>query len=309
MFKSIQKLVTAATEQELPLSEVIINQEIQSSGQSREQIFNRMKKNLATMKAAVERGTSGQGVHSATGLTGGQAVKIKAYRKNHRTLAGDAMMAAVEGAIATNEVNAAMGVICATPTAGSSGTLPGILFALRDRLNLTEEQMVRFLFTAGGTGMIIANKASIAGASGGCQAEVGSASAMGAAAAVEVAGGTPQQSAHALAIAMSNLLGLVCDPLAGLVEVPCVNRNATGAGNALIAADLALAGCTSVVPADEVIEAMDKIGRQMPVELRETGLGGLAGTPTGQQIKLKIFGKELESWEPPNEFRLKLWMP
>lgn len=295
MFKSIQKLVTAATEQELPLSEVIINQEIQSSGQSREQIFNRMKKNLATMKAAVERGTSGQGVHSATGLTGGQAVKIKAYRKNHRTLAGDAMMAAVEGAIATNEVNAAMGVICATPTAGSSGTLPGILFALRDRLNLTEEQMVRFLFTAGGMGMIIANKASIAGASGGCQAEVGSASAMGAAAAVEVAGGTPQQSAHALAIAMSNLLGLVCDPLAGLVEVPCVNRNATGAGNALIAADLALAGCTSVVPADEVIEAMDKIGRQMPVELRETGLGGLAGTPTGQQIKLKIFGKELES--------------
>jgi L-serine dehydratase len=295
MFKSIQELVTAATEQELPLSEVIINQEIQSSGQSREQIFNRMKKNLATMKAAVERGTSGQGVHSATGLTGGQAVKIKAYRKNHRTLAGDAMMAAVEGAIATNEVNAAMGVICATPTAGSSGTLPGILFALRDRLNLTEEQMVRFLFTAGGMGMIIANKASIAGASGGCQAEVGSASAMGAAAAVEVAGGTPQQSAHALAIAMSNLLGLVCDPLAGLVEVPCVNRNATGAGNALIAADLALAGCTSVVPADEVIEAMDKIGRQMPVELRETGLGGLADTPTGQQIKLKIFGKELES--------------
>lgn len=295
MFKSIQKLVTAATEQELPLSEVIINQEIQSSGQSREQIFNRMKKNLATMKAAVERGTSGQGVHSATGLTGGQAVKIKAYRKNHRTLAGDAMMAAVEGAIATNELNAAMGVICATPTAGSSGTLPGILFALRDRLNLTEEQMVRFLFTAGGMGMIIANKASIAGASGGCQAEVGSASAMGAAAAVEVAGGTPQQSAHALAIAMSNLLGLVCDPLAGLVEVPCVNRNATGAGNALIAADLALAGCTSVVPADEVIEAMDKIGRQMPVELRETGLGGLADTPTGQQIKLKIFGKELES--------------
>ena len=309
MFKSIQELVTAATEQELPLSEVIINQEIQSSGQSREQIFNRMKKNLATMKAAVERGTSGQGVHSATGLTGGQAVKIKAYRKNHRTLAGDAMMAAVEGAIATNEVNAAMGVICATPTAGSSGTLPGILFALRDRLNLTEEQMVRFLFTAGGMGMIIANKASIAGASGGCQAEVGSASAMGAAAAVEVAGGTPQQSAHALAIAMSNLLGLVCDPLAGLVEVPCVNRNATGAGNALIAADLALAGCTSVVPADEVIEAMDKIGRQMPVELRETGLGGLADTPTGQQIKLKIFGKELESWELPNEFRLKLWMP
>ncbi len=180
------------------------------------------------MKAAVERGTSGQDVHSATGLTGGQAVKVKEYRQTHRTLSGDAMMAAVEGAIATNEVNAAMGVICATPTAGSSGTLPGILFALNDRLKFTEDQMLHFLFTAGGMGMIIANKASIAGASGGCQAEVGSASAMGAAAAVEIAGGTPVQSANALAIAMSNLLGLVCDPLAGLVEVPCVNRNATG---------------------------------------------------------------------------------
>ena len=295
MFKSIDELVTTATNQGLPLSEVIINQEILTSGKSREQIFQRMRNNLATMKVAVERGTSGQGVHSATGLTGGQAVKVKEYRQTHRTLSGDAMMAAVEGAIATNEVNAAMGVICATPTAGSSGTLPGILFALNDRLKLTEDQMLRFLFTAGGMGMIIANKASIAGASGGCQAEVGSASAMGAAAAVEIAGGTPVQSANALAIAMSNLLGLVCDPLAGLVEVPCVNRNATGAGNALIAADLALAGCTSLVPADEVIAAMDKIGRQMPVELRETGLGGLAGTPTGQQIKLRIFGKDLES--------------
>ncbi|MCT3457382.1 L-serine ammonia-lyase, iron-sulfur-dependent, subunit alpha [Limosilactobacillus fermentum] len=291
MLKSIDELVTTATNQGLPLSEVIINQEILTSGKSREQIFQRMRNNLATMKAAVERGTSGQGVHSATGLTGGQAVKVKEYRQTHRTLSG----AAVEGAIATNEVNAAMGVICATPTAGSSGTLPGILFALNDRLKLTEDQMLHFLFTAGGMGMIIANKASIAGASGGCQAEVGSASAMGAAAAVEIAGGTPVQSANALAIAMSNLLGLVCDPLAGLVEVPCVNRNATGAGNALIAADLALAGCTSLVPADEVIAAMDKIGRQMPVELRETGLGGLAGTPTGQQIKLRIFGKDLES--------------
>lgn len=283
MFKSIDELVTTATNQSLPLSEVIINQEILTSGKSREQIFQRMRNNLATMKVAVERGTSGQGVHSATGLTGGQAVKVKEYRQTHRTLSGDAMMAAVEGAIATNEVNAAMGVICATPTAGSSGTLPGILFALNDRLKLTEDQMLRFLFTAGGMGMIIANKASIAGASGGCQA------------AVEIAGGTPVQSANALAIAMSNLLGLVCDPLAGLVEVPCVNRNATGAGNALIAADLALAGCTSLVPADEVITAMDKIGRQMPVELRETGLGGLAGTLTGQQIKLRIFGKDLES--------------
>lgn len=203
------------------------------------------------------------------------------------------MMAAVENAIATNEVNAAMGVICATPTAGSSGTLPGALFMLEQRLGLSEDQMIRFLFTAGGLGLIIANHAGIAGATGGCQEEVGSASAMAAAAAVEAAGGSPEQSSQALAIALSNLLGLVCDPIAGLVEIPCVKRNAIGAGNALIAADMALAGCTSMIPADECISALDKVGRSMSVDLRETGLGGLAGTPTGQAIKAKIFGKEI----------------
>ena len=202
-------------------------------------------------------------------------------------------MSAVQSAIATNEVNAAMGVICATPTAGSSGTLPGVLFTLEKRLGLDEEQMVRFLFTAGGFGMVIANNACIAGATGGCQAEVGSAAGMGAAAAVEVAGGTPKQSANAMAIAISNLLGLVCDPIAGLVEVPCINRNAIGSSNALISADMALAGCESMIPADEVISAMDKVGKNMPESLRETGIGGLAGTPTGQEIRMRIFGKNL----------------
>ncbi len=201
-------------------------------------------------------------------------------------------MAAVQNAVATNEVNASMGVICATPTAGSSGTLHGVLFLLEKRMDLSEEQMIRFLFTAGGFGLVIANNAEIAGATGGCQAEVGSASAMGAAAAVEAAGGSAEQSAQAMSIAMSNLLGLVCDPIAGLVEVPCVKRNAIGAGNALISADMALAGCTSVIPADECIDAMKKVGHQMPASLRETGIGGLAGTPTGQAIKAKIFGKD-----------------
>ena len=164
---------------------------------------------------------------------------------------------------------------------------------LEQRLGLSEDQMIRFLFTAGGLGLIIANHAGIAGATGGCQEEVGSASAMAAAAAVEAAGGSPEQSSQALAIALSNLLGLVCDPIAGLVEIPCVKRNAIGAGNALIAADMALAGCTSMIPADECISALDKVGRSMSVDLRETGLGGLAGTPTGQAIKAKIFGKEI----------------
>ena len=292
MYNHIKEIVADSEKTGKPISELIIEQECQMSGLPREKVWNKMKYNLETMRDAVKKGRSGNGVFSSTGLTGGEAVKIKKYIEKGHTLSGDTIMTAVQNAVATNEVNAAMGVICATPTAGSSGTLPGVLFLLEKRLNLTEEQMIHFLFTAGGFGMVIANNAEIAGATGGCQAEVGSASAMGAAAAVEAAGGTAEQSAQALSIAMSNLLGLVCDPIAGLVEVPCVKRNAIGAGNALIAADMALAGCTSVIPADECIDAMKKVGHQMPASLRETGIGGLAGTPTGQAIKAKIVGED-----------------
>lgn len=293
MYASIEELVSDATIKNLPISELVIQAECNDMNVSRNDVWRKMKHNLDTMRLAVSRGAHGIGVHSKTGLTGGDAVKIKDYRKSHKTLSGDMIMSAVQSAIATNEVNAAMGVICATPTAGSSGTLPGVLFTLEKRLGLDEEQMVRFLFTAGGFGMVIANNACIAGATGGCQAEVGSASGMGAAAAVEVADGTPKQSANAMAIAISNLLGLVCDPIAGLVEVPCINRNAIGSSNALISADMALAGCESMIPADEVISAMDKVGKNMPESLRETGIGGLAGTPTGQEIRMRIFGKNL----------------
>ncbi|MBB1129271.1 L-serine ammonia-lyase, iron-sulfur-dependent, subunit alpha [Limosilactobacillus balticus] len=293
MYQSVKDLVQTAETQRKPLSELVIAAECHESGLNREEVWQRMRANLLTMRAAIKQGENELGVRSKTGLTGGEAIKLKKYRAKGKTLSGDVMMAAVENAIATNEVNAAMGVICATPTAGSSGTLPGALFMLEQRLGLNEDQIIRFLFTAGGLGLIIANHAGIAGATGGCQEEVGSASAMTAAAAVEAAGGTPEQSSQALAIALSNLLGLVCDPIAGLVEIPCVKRNAIGAGNALIAADMALAGCTSMIPADECISALDKVGRSMPVELRETGLGGLAGTPTGQAIKTKIFGKEI----------------
>ncbi|MCH4004257.1 L-serine ammonia-lyase, iron-sulfur-dependent, subunit alpha [Lactobacillus crispatus] len=294
MFNHVSEIVEASKKENKPISQLIIEQETKNSGLSEQEVWNKMKYNLSTMQAAVKRGQEGNGVFSKTGLTGGEAVKIKNYRKKGHTLSGDTIMQAVQNAIATNEVNASMGIICATPTAGSSGTLPGVLFMLQKRMNLTEEQMIRFLFSAGGFGMIIANNAEIAGATGGCQAEVGSASAMGAAAAVEIAGGTADQSAQALSIAISNLLGLVCDPIAGLVEVPCVKRNAIGAGNALIAADMALAGCTSVIPADECIEAMKEVGHGLPESLRETGLGGLAGTPTGQSIKAKIFGRNVK---------------
>lgn len=293
MYQSVKDLVRTAEIQQKALSELVIEAECHESGSNRKEVWQRMQSNLLTMRAAIKQGENELGVRSKTGLTGGEAIKLKKYRAERKTLSGDVMMAAVENAIATNEVNAAMGVICATPTAGSSGTLPGALFMLEKRLGLSEDQMIRFLFTAGGLGLIIANHAGIAGATGGCQEEVGSASAMAAAAAVEAAGGSPEQSSQALAIALSNLLGLVCDPIAGLVEIPCVKRNAIGAGNALIAADMALAGCTSMIPADECISALDKVGRSMPVDLRETGLGGLAGTPTGQAIKAKIFGKEI----------------
>ncbi|EEI65977.1 L-serine dehydratase, iron-sulfur-dependent, alpha subunit [Limosilactobacillus reuteri CF48-3A] len=293
MYQSVKDLVRTAEIQQKALSELVIEAECHESGSNRKEVWQRMRSNLLTMRAAIKQGENGLGVRSKTGLTGGEAIKLKKYRAKGKTLSGDVMMAAVENAIATNEVNAAMGVICATPTAGSSGTLPGALFMLEQRLGLSEDQMIRFLFTAGGLGLIIANHAGIAGATGGCQEEVGSASAMAAAAAVEAAGGSPEQSSQALAIALSNLLGLVCDPIAGLVEIPCVKRNAIGAGNALIAADMALAGCTSMIPADECISALDKVGRSMSVDLRETGLGGLAGTPTGQAIKTKIFGKEI----------------
>ncbi|MCC4324765.1 L-serine ammonia-lyase, iron-sulfur-dependent, subunit alpha [Limosilactobacillus reuteri] len=293
MYQSVKDLVRTAEIQQKALSELVIEAECHESGSNRKEVWQRMRSNLLTMRAAIKQGENELGVRSKTGLTGGEAIKLKKYRAKGKTLSGDVMMAAVENAIATNEVNAAMGVICATPTAGSSGTLPGTLFMLEQRLGLKEDQMIRFLFTAGGLGLIIANHAGIAGATGGCQEEVGSASAMAAAAAVEAAGGSPEQSSQALAIALSNLLGLVCDPIAGLVEIPCVKRNAIGAGNALIAADMALAGCTSMIPADECISALDKVGRSMPVDLRETGLGGLAGTPTGQAIKANIFGKEI----------------
>jgi len=206
MFDSVKEIVDTANKTGKAISELIIEDEIKTSGLSRAEIWKKMQFNLQTMQKAVKRGESGKGVISSTGLTGGEAVKVAKYRQTHKTLSGDTMMGAVQAAMATNEVNAALGIICATPTAGSSGTLPGVIASLEKRLNLDEDALVRFLFTAGGLGLVIANHAGIAGATGGCQAEVGSASAMGAAAAVEAAGGTPQQCAEALSIAISNLL-------------------------------------------------------------------------------------------------------
>ncbi|HCY1724136.1 TPA: L-serine ammonia-lyase, iron-sulfur-dependent, subunit alpha [Staphylococcus aureus] len=290
MFDSIRETIDYAVENNMSFVDIMVKEEMELSGKSRDEVRAQMKQNLDVMRDAVIKGTTGDGVESVTGYTGHDAAKLRDYNETHHALSGYEMIDAVKGAIATNEVNAAMGIICATPTAGSSGTIPGALFKLEKTHDLTEEQMIDFLFTSALFGRVVANNASVAGATGGCQAEVGSASAMAAAAAVAIFGGSPEASGHAMALAISNLLGLVCDPVAGLVEIPCVMRNAIGSGNALISADLALAGIESRIPVDEVIEAMDKVGRNLPASLRETGLGGLAGTPTGEAIKRKIFG-------------------
>ncbi|HDJ5156348.1 TPA: L-serine ammonia-lyase, iron-sulfur-dependent, subunit alpha [Staphylococcus aureus] len=290
MFDSIRETIDYAVENNMSFADIMVKEEMELSGKSRDEVRAQMKQNLDVMRDAVIKGTTGDGVESVTGYTGHDAAKLRDYNETHHALSGYEMIDAVKGAIATNEVNAAMGIICATPTAGSSGTIPGALFKLEKTHDLTEEQMIDFLFTSALFGRVVANNASVAGATGGCQAEVGSASAMAAAAAVAIFGGSPEASGHAMALAISNLLGLVCDPVAGLVEIPCVMRNAIGSGNALISADLALAGIESRIPVDEVIEAMDKVGRNLHASLRETGLGGLAGTPTGEAIKRKIFG-------------------
>lgn len=288
MFRTVKELVEIAETKEIPISEVMILQEMEVKDKTREELFFEMEKNLQVMEQAIDRAL--QGVESVTGLTGGDAVRVQQYMKEKTPLSGPILLDAVSKAMGTNEVNAAMGIICATPTAGSAGCVPGTLFAVKNQLNPTREQMIRYLFTAGAFGFVVANNAFISGAAGGCQAEIGSAGAMASAAIVEMAGGTPQQSAEAFAITLKNMLGLVCDPVAGLVEVPCVKRNALGSSQAIVSADLALAGVKSRIPADEVIGAMYRIGRQMPSSLRETGEGGLADTPTGRLLKEKIFG-------------------
>ncbi|ADH99213.1 L-serine ammonia-lyase, iron-sulfur-dependent, subunit alpha [Salisediminibacterium selenitireducens] len=289
MFRNVSELINQAESEQIQISEVMIRQEMAIHDLSREEVFSKMERNLDVMEKAVQRGIHEE-VKSLTGLTGGDGKKLHEYMKHKRPLSGHTMLDAVSKAMATNEVNAAMGTICATPTAGSAGVVPGTLFAVKEQLNPTREEMLRYLFVSGAFGFVVANNASISGAAGGCQAEVGSASGMAAAAIVEMAGGTPAQSAEAMAIALKNMLGLVCDPVAGLVEVPCVKRNAAGASNAMVAADMALAGITSRIPCDEVIDAMFKIGQTMPSALRETGEGGLADTPTGRRYREKIFG-------------------
>lgn len=290
MFRTVRELIELAEIKQVKMSEIMIEREMSLYEVSRDELRAKMAINLQAMEEAIEKGL--KGVRSMSGLTGYDAVKLQTYMKEQEPLSGYLLLDAVSKAVATNEVNAAMGKVCATPTAGSAGCVPGVLFAVRERLKPTDDEMIDFLFTAGAFGFIVANNAFISGAAGGCQAEIGSASAMAAAALVEMAGGTPKQSAHAFSMTMKNMLGLVCDPVAGLVEVPCVKRNALGASQAIVSADMALAGVESKIPTDEVISAMYRVGKQMHGSLKETAEGGLAQTPTGKRLAKEIFNQK-----------------
>lgn len=268
----------------LKISEVVYQNEMESSQQSQQMLFERMRKTLKVMRKSVATGLSSER-RSLSGLVGGDAAKVEARRKKGESLVGEQLSGVIAKALAVSEVNACMGKIVAAPTAGSCGVIPAVLLTVEENRKVSEQDLLLALFTAAGLGMIIAERANVSGSEGGCQAEIGSAAAMAAAAAVELGGGTPRQTADAAAIAMKSMLGLVCDPVGGLVEVPCVKRNATGAMIAMAAAEMALSGVKSAIPIDEVIDAMGGIGKQMPCTLRETAQGGLAMTPTGRRIQ------------------------
>jgi len=282
-FYNVKDLIEEAEKRSVTIGRVVKEMEAENLEVPVEQVEERMLAQWLTMKKSAEIGLS-EPKKSMGGLIGGEGKKLNDYRQNNKTLAGQKMNKAVSRALTIAEVNASMGKIVAAPTAGSCGIIPGVLLTVQEELNLDDRRIVEGLFTASGIGIIIAQKASISGAEGGCQAECGAAAAMAAGALVELAGGVPSQAGEACAMALKNVLGLVCDPVAGLVEVPCAKRNALGASLALVSADMALAGIKSVIPVDEVIVAMGEVGCSLPDSLRETAKGGLAATPTGKKL-------------------------
>ena len=284
------ELIDICKEKNLKIWEYGLNVEVEESGNSKDILMDKMNKTLQVMKQSANLGMEKE-VKSVSGLIGGDAYKLKKYSDSNKSLTGSLMVKAMARALSSSEVNAAMGKIVACPTAGSCGILPAALISAGEALNKSDEDLVKALFTASVVGVIIAKNATLAGAEGGCQAECGSAAAMATASIVELMGGTVEQSLDAAAIVIKNILGLVCDPVAGLVEIPCAKRNAAGVVSSLTSADMVMAGVKSAIPFDDTVSAMYKVGRQLPMELRETALGGLATTPTGIKLKNKVFNK------------------
>lgn len=280
MYQSLDEAIAAANDTGVSLGEIALRAEVEPGLLDRATVEARLAQALAVMRRSIEQGLTGE-LHSVSGLVGGDAAKLVA---GSGPMAGTLFNEVLAGALAVQEVNAAMGIIVAAPTAGGAGVLPGVLLALGKRVGASDQMLVSALAVAGLVGAVTAARASLSGAAGGCQAETGVGAAMAAAAGVELLGGTPIQAGHAAALTLQGTLGLVCDPLGGLVEVPCVYRNATGGAMALAGIEMALAGIEFPIPIDEVIDAMGEIGASMDVRYKETAGGGLAATPTGRRL-------------------------
>jgi L-serine dehydratase len=289
-FETMQELAALAEAEGCTIGRLMLTEQAAESGKSEDEEFTKMAGYYAIMKEAVLKGISGNTL-SRSGLTGNDAYRVMQYLAANEASSGTDAARAMGYALAVSEVNAAMGRIVATPTAGSCGVIPGVFFSSQQRFGWPDEHMVMGLFCAGAIGYVVANNSFISGAEGGCQAEIGSAIAMAAGAMVELRGGTPTQAVHAVGLALKNTLGLICDPVAGLVEIPCIVRNGFGAVTALAAADMALAGVRSVIPTDEVVQVMHEVGSAMPEKHRETAKGGLAQTPTGRAIMERLTGR------------------
>lgn len=287
-YDSIAAICEAAEQQKRSISALVLSDQAEQMELSEEALYEQMKNSLQVMQEAVREGKKPD-LYSMSGLTGGDAARMEAYAAGGG-ITGTFLNRAMARAVAVSEYNAAMGRIVASPTAGSCGILPGTVVTLLEEGRCEEHAAVMALFTAGAVGMVIAKNASIAGAQGGCQAECGSAAAMAAAALVELSGGTPSQAANACAMAIKNQLGLVCDPVAGLVEIPCIKRNVSGVAIAFTSAEMALAGVESRIPVDECVQAMRQVGELLPCSLKETSQAGLAATPTAIRLKKQVFG-------------------
>lgn len=278
-FKNAKELLALCQEKNLPISEVMRQREILLGETTAKIVDQRMDRVLEIMKDAAFSPIKNP-VKSMGGLIGGESRKLYEFQFQGKSLCGNVLSRSITYAMATLETNASMGLIVASPTAGSAGIVPGLMLALQEVYGFSDEKIRQALFNAGAIGYLAMRNATVAGAVGGCQAEVGIASAMAASAAVELLGGTPLQCTYAASTVLMNMLGLVCDPVGGLVEYPCQNRNAAGVSNALIAAEMSLAGITQFIPLDEMIDTMYTVGKKLPAELRETALGGCAATPS-----------------------------
>ena len=278
-FKNANELLALCEEKNLPVSEIMRIREIELGETDAEVVNQKMTRVLEIMKDAALSPIS-QPVTSMGGLIGGEARKLSLHAQKKEGLCGDLLQKAVTYAMATLETNASMGLIVASPTAGSAGIVPGLMLAMQEHYHFSDAEIIQALFNASAIGYLAMRNATVAGAVGGCQAEVGVASAMAASAAVELMGGTPRECTYAASTVLMNMLGLVCDPVGGLVEYPCQNRNAAGVANAIIAAEMALAGIPQLIPLDEMIQTMFTVGKKLPAELRETAMGGCATTPS-----------------------------